>query len=224
MIVVQKAAHPLPIFPGAEVIEDHRLGLSHSRNCAIAHATTDFILFADDDMTIDLDGLAQMREKLAGDPGLTLVAGWRREHLARSPKSAQAYPFTLWNSGRLCAPEMMLRLSDLRRMGVGFDPSFGVGAVTPVGEEYVFVADLLRKGGKGISLPVVAGSHPGQSTGDHWRDANLLQARLRVLHRVFGAFAPLVRILYALRHRHKLGAKAAVLFCLGRVSSGARSK
>lgn len=202
--------------PGLETRDDLRVvwlkgrGLSHSRNAALDLVQDRFILFSDDDITLCPAGIMTLLEALRADPALDLVAGWRAESLP-GPDHPRAAPhrLTRFNSGRVCTPEFMLRASAARRLDVRFDPQFGVGAPLPTGEDYIFVADLLRAGARGRSLPVITGRHPHESTGDIWNDPALLRARRAVLTRVFGALAPVVALAYGYKHRRRFASRRA---------------
>jgi hypothetical protein len=183
-------------------------GLSNSRNAALAQADQPLVLFADDDQALDAAGIKTLSQAFVQDPGLTLAAGWRAERL---PVRARVKRLTRLNSGRICAPEFMVRLAHIRAAGLGFDPEFGLGARYGLGEEYVFVSDVLRCGLKAASLPVVTGKHPHESTGDNWTDPVLLDARRAVLTRVFGRWAGPMRFAYALRHRRRFSSLTQLL-------------
>ncbi len=192
------------------------MGLSNSRNAALALAEGPFVLFSDDDLDLDPKGILALRTALEQAPDLTWAAGWRQERLPRRGVRSRIHRLGWFNSGRICAPELMVRNHDVTRAGVWFDPNFGVGARYPLGEEYAFVTDMLKAGLKGRSFPTVTGSHPHASTGENWSDPDLLAARQMLLTRVFGLWAPLLRMVYALRHRHRLGSVgAAVRFAMG---------
>ncbi|MVO18522.1 glycosyltransferase family A protein [Parasedimentitalea huanghaiensis] len=184
------------------------IGLSNSRNAALDQAETALLLFADDDMILDLQGIQTLAECFKTDPQLALAAGWRTERL---PAKAEQVTLTRFNSGRICAPEFMVRRAAVQAAQIRFDPDFGLGAHHGLGEDYVFVTDLLRAGLTGISVPVATGSHPHASTGGNWVDPKLNPARQAVLTRVFGRMAPLIRLVYALRHRKRLGGLGAVI-------------
>ncbi|MCE8519054.1 glycosyltransferase family 2 protein [Ruegeria pomeroyi] len=192
------------------------VGLSYSRNAALALADGAFVLFSDDDLVLDPQGILALRDLLVANPRLTFAAGWRRERLPRSGRRAGIRRLGLFNSGRICAPELLVRRRRVMRAGIWFDPNFGIGARYPVGEEYAFVSDMLKARLRGQSVPIVTGSHPHESTGDDWMDDRLLVARQALLRRVFGIRAPVIRMLYAIRHRRRLGgAGAALRFGLG---------
>ncbi len=177
-------------------------GLSNSRNAALAQADQPLVLFADDDQTLDPAGIMALAQAFVQDPGLALAAGWRAERLSTR---ARAQRLTRLNSGRICAPEFMVRLAPIRAAGLRFDPEFGLGARYPVAEDYIFVCDILRAGLAGVSLPVVTGAHPHDSTGDNWSDPDLMRARQAMIRRAFGPWAPLMRLAYALKHRRRMG-------------------
>lgn len=192
-------------------------GLSRSRNAGLAYARTDLVLFSDDDVTLEPEGILALRDHFVSDPNLALAAGWRRERL---PQVARKHRLTRFNSGRICAPEFMVRASVVVRLGVQFDLDFGLGAYYGVGEDYVFVSDILHAGGRGVVLPVVTGSHPDVSTGEKWSDPRLLRARQAVINRVFGSWALPVRFAYAIRHRRRFAHFAQLCsFCWGRGAS-----
>lgn len=178
-------------------------GLSLSRNAALDHATGALVVFADDDMTLSIDGITALARAFQDDATLDFAAGWRRERLPRAGRRARLRRLHHFNSGRICAPELMVRRSTVA--GLRFDPEFGLGARHGLGEEYVFVTDALKAGLRGRSFPVVMGSHPEASTGEDWTAPRLVRARLAVLDRVFGPWVAPVRVAYALRHRRRFG-------------------
>lgn len=191
------------------------LGVSASRNAALDIAGGDFLLFADDDVTLDLAGVERLRAALAADPGLAIVTG----QCARA-RTAHGRGFRLrhWNCARFGTPEIMVRLAAIRAQSVRFDTDFGIGARHGLGEEFVFLTDALKAGLKGRHLPVRIGTHEGGSTGTDWENPANAPARLAVMSRVFGRAAPLARLGFALRNRRGLrhAPGGALGFVLGR--------
>jgi len=186
-----------------QVIPLGGIGLSNSRNEALKQAKTPFLLFADDDQSLDPAGILLLAETFFQDSDLALVAGWRRERLPQKARPRQA--LTRFNSGRICAPEFMVDLPRIRAAGLWFDPEFGLGAGYGIGEDYIFVCDILRAGLRGMAVPVVTGSHPHESTGDNWSDPKIMRARQAMISRVFGPWAPLIRLAYGWKHRWRFG-------------------
>jgi glycosyltransferase involved in cell wall biosynthesis len=195
------------------VIRLTSLGVSRSRNAALDRATTDLLLFLDDDISLNMSGVDAMRAMFAAQPDLALAAGWRHEHVPNTPRLRR---LTRFNSGRVCPPGIMVRTNAFATAKIRFDADFGVGTTLPAGEEYIFVTDALKAGLRGLSVPVIMGSHPGPSTGDHWGRSDLLLARQQVLRRVFGNAAIFIRPVYAWKNRNRFKTRSqAVRFALG---------
>jgi hypothetical protein len=112
---------------------------------------------------------------------------------------------------------MVIRVSDIRKLGVRFDEDFGAGAKNYLGDEYIFVVDLIRAGGRAVFAPITLAQHPTESSGSRWGSDQDRRARAIIFTRVFGIFAPLVRLPFAIRRRRELGSlKHLLLFTLGR--------
>ena len=65
---------------------------------------------------------------------------------------------------------------------------------------------------------MAVGRHPSESTGDNWQRPHLMRTQLAMLKRVFGRWAPVMRLLYALRYRNRIGGPGRLLaFARGQV-------
>ena len=206
-VFMQDPMSPPPHSTRADVayVALETLGLSHSRNSALAQCATPLLVFADDDMVLDTDGLRNLAAQMDQDSELGFSAGWRAGRMPKTGRRAATYRLRKLTAGRVCAPELMVRVAAVRAAGVQFDTHFGVGAQHPVGEDYIFVCDMLEAGLRGTAFPIITGAHNGLSTGDNWRDTTILRARRTVLDRCFGGWSPIVRAVYALRHAKRLG-------------------
>jgi hypothetical protein len=178
-------------------------GVSASRNAALACIETEFLLFGDDDVTLNMDAVMQMRDHLAADPGLAMVVG--QLDGPHRTDTIRTGPLRRTNVGRIGTPALMIRLPAFRAAGLEFDLHFGLGTDYPLGEEFIFVTDALAAGLRGAYLPLVVGTHPAPSSGDNWADPVLLRARAAALHRVFGVRTLPYALGFAWRHRARLG-------------------
>lgn len=191
-------------------------GVAQSRSAVMDHCQTPLLLFMDDDVDMQIDGIQAMGQYMTAHPSHSVATGTTL-HDSYSVSNIAQHALNHWNTARLMTPGMMVRVAKIRESGVRFDPEFGLNGSYPIGDEFVFVTDLLKKGHSGMRLPIVVGRHEGHSTGDIWADSNILNARRAVLRRVFGRWAPLVQIGFAVKHRRRLGGwPAAIRFAFAR--------
>lgn len=194
-------------------------GVAKSRNKAIDLAQGEYLIFSDDDISFSATGLQEAIDYLDANPHLSLLLGQATDEsgVLRKQYPSQITKLGSFNSARAATYEMIIRVADIRRLGVRFDEDFGAGAKNYLGDEYIFVVDLLRAGGKAVFAPITLAQHPTESSGSRWGSAQDRRARAIIFTRVFGVLAPFVRLPFGLRRRRELGSfKNLLLFVLGR--------
>ena len=182
-------------------------GVAKSRTRAIWLARGEYLVFADDDILFSEAGLEEAIEYLDQNPKLSLLLTRAQDP---SGKLRKKYPqaatkLGLFNSARAATYEMIIRVDAVRQFGVVFDENFGAGSENYLGDEYIFIADLIRAGGKAEFVPITIATHPEISSGSGWGTSRDRVARARVFSRVFGALAPIVRFGFGLRRLNELG-------------------
>jgi glycosyltransferase involved in cell wall biosynthesis len=222
LIIVQNpdgSVFPAPPFRSdVRVAELSSQGVAKSRNAAIEMASGKYLVFADDDIEFNLENLDQVMVHLASC-NCTLVLGQATDQDGNLRKT---YPtrdtwLTRFNSAKAATYEMLINVSAIRANGIRFDEDFGAGAVNYLGDEYVFICDLLGCHLKAHFLPVTMAVHPTDSSGSGWGTSADLKARARVFTRVFGPAAFVVRALFILRNRDKVsGASNFLRFVFAR--------
>jgi len=217
MVITQgETSHSIP---NAKQISLNSLGVAKSRNCAIDNASGEYLVFADDDIVFSEDGLQKAIDYLDAHPQVSLLLTQATDPSGNLRKQ---YPpgeekLSLYNSARAATYEMIIRVAEIRRLGIRFDEEFGAGVENYLGDEYIFIADLLRAGGSARFVPITTAIHPEQSSGAGWGTARDRIARARVFNRVFGMAAPLVRLAFGARRIRELGGIGKLfLFVLGR--------
>jgi hypothetical protein len=100
---------------------------------------------------------------------------------------------------------MMVRASSAKVRQIKFDEEFGAGTKNFLGDEYIFITDLLKIGGNAVFLPITISIHSSQSSGVALYDQTAMQVRARVFDRVFDFWAPLVRALFFIKNSQKIG-------------------
>jgi hypothetical protein len=182
-------------------------GVAKSRNVVLNSAQTKYLLFADDEIVFLSDGIKSAISYLEANPDCDLVLAQAVDTKAALRK---AYPrnkakLTKFNSAKAATYEMIVRVESVKSKDVVFDENFGAGVENYLGDEYIFITDLLKKGGTATFLPLTIAIHPEESSGSRWGTDSDLRARARVFQRVFGATAPFIRTAFYFKNFRKFG-------------------
>ena len=218
VVVVQGGEGPVHP-PGVRVVDSQSSGVAASRNEVIDTARGDYVIFADDDSTVDAAGVDQVLDHLDRHPDVALVLGRSVDDRGNPRKRHPTTPTKLhrWNSARAGTIEMIVRRQPIVDSGLRFDESFGAGTRNFVGDEYIFICDALRAGLRCVSLLVTVASHAAESSGTTYGAPGDARARAAVFSRVFGASAPIARLAFALRSPGRFGSPGDVArFVMGR--------
>ena len=200
-----------------EVLES--VGVAKSRTRAIWLSSSEYLVFADDDIVFEELALERAIAYLDANPKLSLLLTRAQDPKGRLRKK---YPrastkLNIFNSARAATYEMIIRVDAIRQFGVLFDENFGAGSENYLGDEFIFIADLLRAGGLAEFIPLTVATHPADSSGSGWGTSRDRLARAKVFTRVFGALAPLVRLAFGFRRIRELGGLGNLLrFVLAR--------
>ncbi|GAA5161117.1 glycosyltransferase [Ornithinimicrobium tianjinense] len=181
-------------------------GVARSRNAAIEECRTRYLLFCDDDVDVDLDGVLAAVDHLRVT-GAAIALGRAVDpdgHLRKRYRTDRPTPLSLLNSAKAATYEMLVDVAQVRQAGVRFDERFGAGAETYLGDEYLFIAELLSAGLRGYAVPFVFGVHPRTSSGSRWGGRDL-HVRAVVINHAFGRAAPVARLVFGWRNRRSIG-------------------
>jgi glycosyltransferase involved in cell wall biosynthesis len=188
-------------------VTSNEKGVAKSRNVVLKNTKTKYLLFADDEIKFLNDGIKAAIYYLEANPACDLVLA---QAIDTNGQLRKTYPskevaLTKFNSAKAATYEMIVRVDSARSKGVSFDESFGAGVENYLGDEYIFITDLLKKGGKARFLPLTIAIHPAESSGSRWGTESDLRVRAQVFARVFGVYAPLVRTAFYLKNYRNFG-------------------
>ena len=195
-------------------------GVAKSRNVVLNNTETKYLLFADDEIIFLSDGIKSAVSYLEANPecDLVLARAVDARGVLRKSYPEKEVKLTKYNSAKAATYEIIVRVESVRNKGVAFDENFGAGAENYLGDEYIFITDLLKKGGQAIFLPLTIAIHPAESSGSRWGTESDLRARSRVFQRVFGVTAPLIRTAFYLKNFQKFpGTKYLFKFIFGKL-------
>lgn len=209
LIIVQDPdghAYPAPPDrPDVRVIHLDSKGVAKSRNAAIDNARGQFLVFADDDIVFNLDSLYAITEHFENcECSLVLGQAVDPEGSLRKKYPSESQWLNRLNSAKAATYEMVIRVSAIKSAAIRFDEEFGAGATNYLGDEYIFISDLIKGGLKAHFLPITMAIHPVDSSGSGWGTNADLRARSVIFSRVFGPLAFVMRAAFILRHRDKI--------------------
>ena len=191
--------------PKAKLVQLSSIGVAKSRNAAIKHASGEFLIFGDDDIVFKEEGISEAIRYFQSHPQCSIILAQAVDETGslRKRYTSKITPLKLTNSALAATYEMLIRVDAIKNARLSFDENFGAGVENYLGDEYIFIADALRAGLKGIHLPVVVAQHPTESSGSKWGSDRDLSARAKVFSRVFGPLAPIMRLGFLLKTDNK---------------------
>ena len=221
IILVQNPNEESYVFdvPQSKLVELKSKGVAKSRNAALKYASGKYLIFGDDDITFAEEGIKTLLQYFEENPQCSIILAQTSDEtgILRKSYPTKQHKLTKYNSAKAATYEMMVRTDAIREAGITFDENFGAGANNYLGDEYIFIADALNKGLKGVFLPVRVAIHPKESSGSGWGTQRDLTARAAVFTRVFGATAPVFRALFLLKsQKGRVGFLDALRFIIGR--------
>ena len=192
-------------------------GLSKNRNNTIRHATSDILVIADDDIGLNSTYPAHILRAFKKHPEIDVAC-----FQIRTPSDQPAYkkyPARVRKLTRLnllkavSSIEIAFRRKSIQEKKVWFDERFGLGASANCGEEFLFLAECLRKGLKIMFFPVYIVEHPCESSvkGKAFYDEQQLFATGAQNYVLYKDFA-FVRNLFAAVKRYRTYRKAGLTF------------
>ena len=221
LVIVQNPdGTTIPTFTGeVKVLELQSIGVAKSRNAALSNTNTEYLIFGDDDIEFNESGITSAVNFLAANPKISILLMQAVDETGALRKGypSSAHKLKLTNSAKAATYEMMVRVADIKAAGVKFDENFGAGAENYLGDEYIFIADALRSGLKGSFQPIVIAMHPSESSGNLRNTASDRVARSKIFSRVFGIWAPVMRLLFIAKPpSKKFGVLNSLLFIIGK--------
>ena len=207
-----------------KLVELKGKGVAKSRNAAIQYASGKYLIFGDDDITFVEDGLKECISYLESHPECSIIMAQTADESGKLRKTypKKSHKLSRFNSAKAATYELVIRIESIRKAGIKFDENFGAGAENYLGDEYIFIADSLKKGLKGVFLPITVAIHPSESSGSLWGTDRDLKARSKVFSRVFGPTAPFFRALFLIKsqlfkfRKGRVGIINSIRFIIGR--------
>lgn len=194
-------------FENVEVVNSFERGLSNSRNLALQNASKELVILTDDDLVFQPGFEDCVLKAFNSNPNHD---GFRFQYLNGKGNLAKKYPkqfedelstFEILNASSV---ELVFKRKSILQSKVQFDTNFGIGAKFTMGEEAIFVADIIKKGLKVGFVPEVLVAHSHPSTGHKTNIYSLYFNQSAVFYRIFPKmylFWILLKMIFDLKHR-----------------------
>ena len=172
------------------LIKSQEKGLSKSRNRIINYCKSQYLLISDDDVDYLISNIMTF---LNGQNENSWYAACGKVKL----KGNEARDFKSYSNDvkrlskidctRVSSVELIINMDEWRKSRVYFDEKFGLGSDFPSGEEFIFLTDIMKNGGKVCFFPVPFVLHDPVSSGqDFFSNDILLIAKVAMFKRVYG--------------------------------------
>lgn len=199
-------------------------GIGKSRNAAIERADGDICLFSDEDI-VYMPGYAEAIEaEFERNPAADMilfnieVAEERRTYFITERKRVHWY-----NCGRYGAVSFAVRRRVLEESGVRFSLLFGGGARFSNGEDSLFLKELMDKGYRVYTAPVLIGrEEEGESSWFAGYNRKFFYDRGVLYHFLYGGMAVPFGMRFLLAHRGRLCTDATLGQAFGWMREGIR--
>lgn len=193
-------------------------GLSRSRNHALSKSQAEIVLISDDDIHYMENIENLILEAFKNHPDADIITFQIQTPEKQPYKQYKSTKF--WHNTKtlmgVCSVEIAFRLSSISKHMLEFDEHFGLGTKFPTGEENIFLIDALKKGLKVLYLPLPIVIHPAESSGMHYDNIALTQAKGAMFYRIFGVLGYAISVLFAYKKykesRHTLSKFVTIMF------------
>lgn len=183
------------------VIYSSDRGLARSRMLGILSSSADLVWLTDDDIEVIPEGAIQAFNRLKNSDDDFITTKYAMDETqVRKKYSSSEFVHNRMSIMRVSSIEIFIKRDNVINKGVAFDTRFGLGSIHKSGEENIFLADILNKGGKGGFVPIITSIHREVTSGGDFSNDLANSAKGAIFRRVFGLFgAPLLFAFYVKR-------------------------
>jgi len=138
-----------------KLVSTQERGLSRSRNMAIAHATADICLIADDDEVFENDAAESIIKAYESHPEADLITfDIKGRHSTKTGLTHKAGRIGYLGALHISSVQITFRRKRIVEKGIRFDPEMGSGTGHGCGEETKFLFDCLKKKLTIVHVPI----------------------------------------------------------------------
>ncbi|BBG60526.1 glycosyltransferase [Providencia rustigianii] len=190
-------------------------GVTKSRNYGIGKATSDIILFCDDDVTYTTNFQNEILNQYIANPDMDFITfAYSHDpnmHSFASKFLPVSFKHSLKSILKIGTIEVSLRRSAIINKNIKFPEDMGAGTKYFLCDEPVFLSQLLKNKCNGMYCPIIIGYHPEESSGSTFNNHYAFASRYLCFTRIFGSFLGLgLYYLYLAKNFNKFKALSDV--------------
>jgi len=185
--------------PDIQYYELESVGLSKSRNYALSKASSELVLFCDDDVKYVDGAFSKIRQAFIENSDADIITF---KVMTPEGEDFKTYPPVIMRHNKrtvfkISSIEVAARRNSL--LGLEFDEMFGLGSIYPASEENIFLMDALSSDKLIMFVPVAINFHPYETSGKNWANMKMSSSKLVFMFRCFGWFSLPIFIAFAVK-------------------------
>lgn len=170
-----------------ELIYSYDKGLAKSRMLGILSSSADLLWLVDDDISIKQGEVVEAFKCLEESEYSFITTKYGIDTgIERKKYSDITFKHSVITVFGVSSIEVFINRNKVLSLGVAFDTRFGLGAHYKSGEENIFLADILKKGGSGGYVPLLTSMHPEITSGGDFEDDLVSYSKGAIFKRIFG--------------------------------------
>ena len=183
------------------IIQDENIGISNSRNVAIANASCDYIWFLDDDIIMYKNSILSLKKHIAENLSdiYTVRMHYENTEIPYKRYSNRA-SIRRMDSLKVSSVELIVSRQFLNDKNIKFNKNIGLGTKYPSSEENIFYLDAFDNNAKINHIAEYLIAHPYiDRKKNHFSNPNILFAKGVFCKRYGGVFGFIILLYFAFK-------------------------
>ncbi|SJN46493.1 Glycosyl transferase, group 2 family protein [Pseudoalteromonas sp. JB197] len=175
--------------------------------------SADLVWLADDDIEVVPNGVIEAFNELESSNDDFITTKYAiNERQERKNYAKSEFFHSSVSIMKVSSIEIIVNRNKVINKGVAFDTRFGLGAFFKSGEENIFLADILDKGGRGRFVPIVTSIHRDITSGGDFSSELANITKGAIFRRVFGFYGIPLLVAFYFKRLLKKEVKLASFF------------
>lgn len=178
-------------FPTVRILNSKETGLSKSRNLALANASKNIVLIADDDVIYTADFDAKIIDAFNKNPNASVIhfqtQTTENKLFWNYPKNYKKLHINQLTN--VLSVEIAIKTADIKKSKIRFNELFGLGAQFEDAESFFFLRAAFHKKKEVLFYPETIVMHPSFTSSDEVESDRKIYAKMAGFQKRFGRFS-----------------------------------